>query len=286
MSPASPQAAQAQTATPTPVQPQSVDWQKRFNDTQPFLSKLQQENQQYRQQLQQWDGLDPREIRQQQQAQQQQAQLASLKPWNRDHPEHTRFRGVRERLKAQYELANELPPETRDQAMRAINGRVSESDRKALEEYRSYRESEEAMTPEERDDRYREMAAQVFSAKLAEYEQFQQTRQGTQQFLQSNSEVVDKYRDVVLWGMNHPARREVGVRLAQLEAENEQLRGKATTQTQEVETARARDAITKQRATVKRDASTSGVSDPAAEAARLGLRGDAAYDYIAKQHRT
>ncbi len=272
-------------ASPQQQPQQPVDWQKRFNDTQPHITKIQQENQQYRQQLQQWEGLDPQQIRQQQQLQQQQAQIAALKPWNRDHPEHSRFNDVRGKLKAQYELANSLPPDVRDQALRSINGAVSETDKRALEEYRAYREREESMTPEERDDRYREMAAQVFQAKLQEYEQFQQTRQGTQQFLQNNAEFVDKYRDVVLWGMNHPARREVGIRLAQLEAENQTLRGKATGDVQEIETARARDAINKHRATVRRDATTSGVSDPAAEAAKLGLRGDALYDYIAKHHR-
>ncbi len=262
-----------------------VDWQKRFNDSQPYITKLQQENQQFRQQSQAWDGLDPQQIRQQQQLQQQQAQQAALKPWNRDHTDNARFNDVRGKLKAQYELANSLPPEVRDQAMRSINASVSESDRKSLEEYRAFREREESMTPEERDDRVREMAAQVFQAKLQEYEQFQQTRAGTQQFLQQNADFVDKYRDVVLWGMNHPARREVGVRLAQLEAENQALRQKTTGDVQEIETARARDAITKHRATVRRDASTSGVSDPAAEAVKLGLRGDAAFDYITKQNR-
>ncbi len=263
----------------------SVDWQKRFNDTQPYITKLQQENQQHRQQLQAWDGLDPQQVRQQQQLQQQQMQQAALKPWNRDHTDHARFNDVRGKLKAQYELANSLPPDVRDQALRSINANVSEADRKSLEEYRAYREREESMTPEERDDRYREMAGQVFQAKLQEYEQFQQTRAGTQQFLHDNQEFVNKHSDVILWGMNHPARREVGIRLAQLEAENQALRTKTTAETQEVETARARDAITKHRATVRRDATSSVVSDPAAEAVKLGLRGDAAFDYITKQNR-
>lgn len=271
-----------------PQQPQLPEetWQKRYQDSLPYTQKLASQVEQMQRQLQQWQGLDPQQVRQHMAMQQQQAQIAQLKPWNRDHPGNAPFNALKERLKAQYDLANELPPELRQDAIARINAKVSPEDRKNLDEYRAWREREQEMSPEERDDRQREVIRQEFAQLMSQRDQFEQTRGTTQQFLQQNAEVLEKHREAVLWGMNHPARREVGVRLAQLEEENEKLRQQVAKETQEVETARARDAYTKQRATVRRDATAAVVSDPASEAAKLGLRGEQLFDYLAKQRTT
>lgn len=219
---------------------------------------------QYQKELQAYQGLPPADqLREQYARQQKEAQAANLKPWNPGHPDVARTNSRLNRAKAfmgAFEVATpeqQADPNYRAQLAQKLGG-VRKEDLDLLEEKKQSQQEFHEKFHDDPQGVLQEFVSQQVAAGIARFEEFQNQRVQVQQFMGNNQELLSKHSDAVQWAMENPARREVGMRLATLEEENQKLREKLAAESEVVETAKVQAGYAKQRATVKRDAATVG----------------------------
>lgn len=232
----------------------------------------------------QFQGVDPNQVQALIQRQQQQAQLEGLKPWNPRHPQAATAQRSIDRFSAFQAAANSVPEDMPNR--NAVLTRMAEQMGVTADDGKLYRDWQEANRSFQADftrdpegyiaNKAAQIAQTMVQQELARYDEYQRLGGMTNEFIAQHRDVLASKADTVAWAMNHPARREVGVRMAALEAENERLRQQIQESSASVETARARDQITKQRAATPRDARTASTRDPAAALVNQGVKDPAA----------
>ncbi len=281
--------------TPSPGDPAAQpvhDWQKRYSDAQSYAQRLNDQVKQMQAKLEPWNGLDPNQVREAIEAQRKQAAQSQLRPWHPRHPESAqtdaRLSRVKNYLAATRAIPADAPPELQDRMKQSAQAEFGVT----REDAALYREHEQfvqgALNEFTRDpDSYIEQRTQAAIQKaLGEYEQFQRTNIQTQQFLTDpkNAPVIKDHADDILWAMNNPQRREVGIAFAQQKAEIERLQALIGKNRESVATAEAQSIALKGKASVSRDPRVTPIvsGDPVQEAMAKGLKGDALLNHIEK----
>jgi hypothetical protein len=215
---------------------------------------------QLRQQLKPWEGLDPNQVRQLMTEREKAAQESKLNPWNRDHPKNGDFRAAREVKRFIDDAVRDLPADHQKSVRDAMEAKLSPERKQMLDAYEAHARAEQDMAPEEREDHYRQIARleseQTFERLLHKHSLQAETRA----FVTQNEAVVNKHRDVYEAavaqdqdGNFQVPRRDLAHTIATLK---EQLAAATAQRGQDarvVETARAREQITKSGAVIGRD---------------------------------
>lgn len=281
-----------QPSTSSPAQPAAVgqptrpqqapDPAQQYKALLPEYTRSQQRVKAYEAEIermrQAYRDIDPDAARKAIERERSQAEAVKLRPWHPKHPESGRTVQRIERFSTFKAAVDAIPDGPDKQATaQAIAQRlgVTVDDKKLFDEHAAYERDTQGELTRDPDAFVETRAERVFERMMAQYEQHQALRSETQQFLASNQEVIAKHKDEVLWAMNHPHRRDVGVELARLIEENEALKGKLGQQAETVEMAQAQRAAAGRRATVTRDTRTAAPQvDPVAKAQQLGIRGN------------
>lgn len=271
-------------------QPQApVNWEKRFKDSEPYITRLSQERAELQKSLKAWEGLDPQQVREALQRQQQQAEAASLKPWSARHPEFATTKARMDKVRNYFSAteAIEKDPHITPEAKQQIAQRmaqqfgVTRDDAKLYQDFEAEKASVQERLTTDFDGLFQEKFDALFQSKIGEYEQFQSARTKAQSILSENGPLIEKHRDEIAWAMQNPQRSEVAFALVKAREELEALKAKVGQQTEHTETAQAQSAALKQRASVHRDASTrSPAVDPVEEASKLGLSGSRLAEFM------
>lgn len=254
------------------------------------LDKLygQQSNElgQLRQQVQQYQQLgDPERIRSVLQSQEEQARISNLKPWNRGHPEHQRFQILRERRRIDDQRLSRVPPENREAVRQALEADYNPEDLQALKSYEGWRSQEDSLSPEDREDRFREIARQEAIASRQEWERSQIHQMQARAVLDKHGDILLQNTEVVERVMNpNTPRRDLAVELALAHAEIAALKGKSVKDSRQVATAQARDRLIKDQASVSRDANNRRPVDLKAAALKAAANGEDPFEVMMDLH--
>jgi len=228
-------------------------WEQHTN-----LQKLngQQSNElgQLRKVASQWEGLDRRQVDSLLQQQQQAAKQANLNPWNRDHPENRNFAQVRERRRIDDLRLSRVAPEAREEVKRALDADYTPEELNHLKSYEQYRRQEDSLTPEDREDRYREMARTESRNEIQRLLQYQEQTRSTQEFLAKNPDLMSNHSDLLMRALDEQTpRSQLAAEIAALKAQVAQLTGQRGKDIRVVETARAQTANSQRAAVIGRD---------------------------------
>lgn len=239
-----------------------------------------------RQAVQQYQGLgDPETLRATMQQQQEAARVATLKPWNRGHEQHQRFQTVREQWRVDQRRLDRVAPENREAVRASLEQDYSPDDLASLRQYDDWKNREESLSPEDREDRLREMSRQETMAMIQQWEQTQLQRMQSQAVIQQHGEVLGQHMQDVEWAMNPSTpRRDLAIELAKAKAELDALKGKSVTDARQVATAQARDRITKESAGISRDGGTRRPVNLQVEAARRAKNGEDPFEVMLELH--
>lgn len=207
-----------------------------------------------RQKLQQYEGIDPQQARAVLQEQQRQAQMASLSPWNRGHPAHHDFRSVREMRRRDDQRLASVAPENRDAVRQALDAAYTPDELNQLKSYDVWRQREDAMSPEDREDRQRETARQVAREELQSYITYQDQSRRTHEFIAKNPDLMSEKQELLQYALaDSTPRSELAAKIAILEKQLSDATGQRAKDARVVDSAKARDQIVKQTAIVSRD---------------------------------
>lgn len=234
-----------------------------------------------RQQMQAYQELgDPQQLRSVLEQQQEQARMSNLNPWNRGHPQHQRFQTTRDRWRIDQKRIERVPPENREAVRQALEGDYSPEDLQALKSYEDWRSSEESLSPEDREDRQREIARQETLSTIQQWEQSQMHRMQARAVLEKNGDALaENFEDVERFMNPATPRRDLAVDYVRIKAELEALKGKSIKDTRQVATAQARDRMVKQQAGISRDGAPRRI-DMKTEALRRAKLGEDPFDVM------
>lgn len=274
----------AQTPQTTPTQTAQPDLAAQFAESQKRLEHLQALQGRQAQELGELRRFrQEREQREQAQLEQQRlaAQAAQIPQFSRRHPEfhntQARINRVRDYQRAVEALPADMPDTTKHTVAQQMAQRMglTAEDAKLYRDAEAHRESMQERVATDFEGLFDELFEQRFMSRMKEREQFEASRWRTNQILNDEKlkPIIDQHQDAILWAMEHPKRHEVGLRLAQLESENAELRKRTLEQGAQVASAKAGRQELRQRATVRRDPSTAVHEDIFAEADRKGLEG-------------
>jgi hypothetical protein len=279
----------------TPPQ-DAPNWEKRYHDQLAYLARLARENADHRKYREQWGDLDPAQVRAEQERRAREAQALKLHPWHPQHPEHQRTTARLDRVQ-QYARQRdailsdpELEPATRERLVRNL-AQTSGIQQADIDLFRQHEEAvEEARVQMGRDPQgfitqtVAPFIRDAITQAVREYDEFQRVSSATNQWLNDPERrpILEKHGQDVLWAMDEKTpRREVGVTIAKLKAENEALRAKLGAERETVETAAAQQQALKARATVGRDLKTTAApADPLADAINQNLSGVDLLDHL------
>ncbi len=234
-------------ADPAAAPVENTDWKKRYGDAQAYSQRLNDQVKAMQTQLEPWNGLDPRQVREMVEQQRKAAAQSNLKQWHPQHPEFSRSESRLQNVKRFIAASQVVPPGLPDEAVKAWKNDLAAGMGVTNEDAAFYREHQDhvqtSINEFTRDpDSYIETRTRnAIQRAFREYEQYQSTQTATQQFLTDpkNAPLIQKHADDVLWAMNSPQRRDVGVEFARLKDENEKLRAQIGKQTESVATAEA-----------------------------------------------
>lgn len=251
-------------AAAAPVPPaMSPEAQAILNDPERFkrfvnLEKLhgQQANElgQLRKTVQQYDGIDPQQARAVLAEREQAAKQANLNPWNRGHNDNASFNQLRARRRVDDARLGRVAPEQREAVRAALEADYSPEELASLKQYDGYRQREEMMTPEDREDRNRETARQVAREELQAFIQYQDQTRRTTEFAAKNPELMDKEQPTLLHFLDQNIPRStLAAEYVAIKAQLQQVLGNRGKELGVVETAKAQTAQAKQAAAIGRD---------------------------------
>lgn len=200
------------------------------------------------------------QIQQFRQEQERAAQRAQLNPWNRDHPRHRDFAALRELRRRDDARLARTAPDQREAVKAALDADYTQEERDMLAGYDNWRRSEDALSPEDRDDRARQMARAEAREEFARLMNEHQVTSEARGFLDKNRDVVTKHRDVFEHalaqddqGNFQTSRRDLANEIAMLKEQLAAATGQQVANAKVVESAKAREQITKTAAVVGRD---------------------------------
>lgn len=236
---------------------------------------------QLRRQMQAYQELgDPQQLRSVLEQQNEQARLSNLNPWNRGHPQHQRFQMIRDRWNTDQKRINRVAPEQQAAVRQALEADYNPEDLQALKGYEDWRSSEESLSPEDREDRQREIARQETIATIQHWEQSQMNRMQARSVIDKHGDLLTQHYDDVERVMNpQTPRRDLAIEVVRLKAELEALKGKSIKDTRQVATAQARDRLIKDQASVSRDSQRPQI-DMKTEAMRRAKMGEDPFDVL------
>lgn len=252
-------AAKTEPATPA----LSPEAQAILNDPERFkrfvnLEKLhgQQANElgQLRKTMQQYEGIDPQQARAVLAEREQAARQANLNPWNRGHSDNASFSQLRARRRVDDARLARVAPEQREAVRQALEADYTPEERATLKQYEAYRQQEEMMTPEDREDRNRETARQVAREELQAFIQYQEQTRRTTEFAEKHPELLDKEQSTLAHFLDQNVPRStLAAEYVAIKAQLQQVLGNRGKELSVVETAKAQTAQAKQAAVIGRD---------------------------------
>lgn len=254
----------AKPAAAAPVTPAlSPEAQAILNDPERFkrfvnLEKLhgQQSNElgQLRKTVQQYDGIDPQQARAVLAEREQAAKQSNLNVWNRGHNDNASFNQLRTRRRVDDARLARVAPEQREAVKAALDADYSPDELASLKKYEDYRQREEMMTPEDREDRQRETARQVAREELQAFISYQEQTRRTHEFAAKHPELLDKEQATLAHFLDpNMPRSTLAAEHVALKAQLEKILGNRGKELGVVETAKAQTAQSRQAAAIGRD---------------------------------
>lgn len=239
-----------------------------------------------RQQLQQYQGIDPVQARAVLAEREQAAKQAQLNPWNRGHPAHADFRSIRELRRRDDQRLASVAPEQREAVKTALEAAYSPEEQAQLKAYEAYRHHEDAMTPEDREDRQRDMARSVAREEVQAYIQYQEQTRRTHEFVAKHPTLMTEHQDLLRRALDEQTpRSDLAAEIAALKQQLADATGQRAKDVRVVETAKARDSIVKQTAVIGRDGSAGPRrADPMKVARDAAANGESVLQALARQH--
>lgn len=227
---------------------------KRFVNLEKLHGQQANELGQLRKTVQQYDGIDPQQARAVLAEREQSAKQANLNPWNRGHNDNASFNQLRARRRVDDARLGRVAPEQREAVRAALEADYTPEELASLKQYDGYRQREEMMTPEDREDRNRETARQVAREELQAYIQYQEQTQRTTEFAQKHPDLLDKEQATLLHFLDQNIpRSSLAAEYVAIKAQLQQVLGNRGKELGVVETAKAQTAQAKQAAAIGRD---------------------------------
>jgi hypothetical protein len=266
---------------------------KRFVNLEKLQGQQANELGQVRKQLQQYEGIDPQQARAVLAEREQAAKQANLNPWNRGHNENASFNQLRARRRVDDARLARVAPEQREAVKAALEADYSPEELAQLKSYEAWRQKEEMLTPEDREDRQREIAITAARQEIQNMLQYQEQARRTHEFAAKNPDLLGKEQATLLRALDERTpRSDLAAEIVALKAQLAQALGNRGKELGVVETAKAQTAQSRQAAVVGRD---SGVprrkaANPVAEALRMAEKNphafndDDAFEMLLKAH--
>lgn len=235
---------------------------------------------QLRQVAKQWEGLDRQQVDQILKEREQAAKVANLKPWNRGHPQNTHFARVRDGIARDMKRLERVPFEQREALRQQLLADYTPEQVQQYEEYNKWRAEEDAMTPEDREDRYREMARTEARQEIEALLKYQDQSRRTQEFMTQHGDLIKNHRDVFETALDpNIPRSQLAAEIASLKAQLAAATGERAKNIKVVETARAQTQQSQRAAAVARDVGTPRrKADPVQEALKKAQKAGPGYD--------
>lgn len=265
--------AQQTGAQPVP----EVDWKKRFDDGQRTLQQLYTQNQASNARMQQMEA-----------AQKKQADAANLKPWNARSPEHGATRQRLDRVDAYVKasaITSKVPPEQQEGALSQLRQSfgVTADDVKLYTEHRDHTQQSVRQLSEDPEGFIGGLVESRLQERFQQYEQYQQVRNQTDQWMSQNASLMEGRQQDVLKLMDMP-RRDAAVQILKQQQELDALKAQLVSQGEKVATGEALRQNVRTNATHKASPNARPARrDYVAEAKSKGLHGDAVIDYMRAQ---
>jgi hypothetical protein len=200
----------------------------RYREATKTLTQTFQERAEMQRKLQAFEGIDPEKARAAMQAAQQQAEASKLKPWNKGHPEHTRFQAVRGRVDAYRQLLASAKSPEQQQAIRETMGSALRPEEiSMLEEAEADRQQFFADMQADPRGFMANLVQEAIRGEIQRYDQYRSAASQAETFFTdpSNAELIKQYapmmQQIMADGM---PKREQAVMVARLMAENEKLK--------------------------------------------------------------
>lgn len=241
---------------------------------------------QVRKEREKWQGIDPEQAKAALAAQERAAKQANLQPWNRDHPKHGKFVAVREGIRRDLKRLERVPPDQREATKAALLQDYTQEERDQFDAYERWRQDEESLAPEDREDRYREMARNEALEAVRGYVQAQEHHRAAAEFVTQHRDLLQQHpNDAARILDPNTSRREIAVEFAALKAQlAEATKGRAQ-DLRVVESAKARDQQSRQAATISRDVGTKRKPNAVDEALkRARENGEDVFDSLVQQY--
>lgn len=224
--------------TPPPVvqqqQQATVNWEKRYKDQQPYLTKLAQERADL---TKRYDGIDPQRAREALAEMQRRQEVASLSPFNKGHAEYGQKKARIDLAETFIKAAEGLDNESA-RAMAARIG-ITADDITLRNQFQQTRAQEAESFHAAPKDFIREVAGPMFQEMLQEHAAFLEGRTNAERWLSDpkNDQIVKSYAPDInrLLDNSVPLRDKVaflGEKLSRLEALEKQLGQQAETVSQ------------------------------------------------------
>ncbi len=277
---------------------ETPNWENRWQEANRHISRLARENAEHKKYRDQWGDLKPEAVRDLVSRQQTESQRQALKPWHPQHPEYVStasrldrvesYQRTRQRILARQDLSSEQ--KNSELGAAAEDAEITNEDVSLFRQYDQHRKGFQERFTRDPESAIADIVERRVQSRLAEYDNRKQVTTATDQWLNDpkRAPILEKYADDVLWAMDQQTpRRDVGMTIAQLKAENEGLRARLGGQREVVETAAAQQAALRKRSTVTRDAVTAPTTgDPVVEAQKQGLQGNELLDYLRSKRRS
>ncbi len=257
-----------------------VDYEKRLKDKDSYIGKLNAEMHRIQQEAQQYRELgDPQTLAQQVQQFREQAEQSQLKEWNKRHPEYHNFSALRQKVANFNEFSKHMSQEQKDQA--AVSS-FSRDELGRIHAWQSHQAGVQRELAEDPEGFIQNYIQDSIRDALSDFEQYNTTRSQTDEYLNQNKDLIEKYEDDFLRVMSDGSpKRQIAMELIAQKAELEELRQKVGQSIEKSALADAQTQALQNKATVKRDLSTSDVyQDPAKLGQEKGLTGKALYNFI------
>lgn len=242
---------------------------------------------QVRKEREKWQGIDPDRAKDALAAQERTAKQANLNPWNRDHPQHRQFVAVRDGIRRDLKRLDRVSPDQREAVKASLFQDYSPEERAQFDGYEKWRQDEESMAPEDREDRYREMARNEALEAVKGFVQAQEHHRAANEFVAKHGDILHQDPEEVarILDPSQTSRRDLAVQVATLKAQLAAATGARAKDLRVVETAKAREQTSRSAAVVSRDGGAKRRPNAVAEAMKIaGETGEDVADVLFRLH--
>ncbi len=218
-------------------------YRTRYNDVRTYANKVANENQTYRKQ---WEGLDPNRVREVMAEHEKREKASKLNPWNRGHPENSRFQQSQNKYES-YKQALGMAASEEEKAIinRTLGSQFSPQEAELLQKAETYRRDIQNELVSDPEAFVSSRVDTIINQRLAEYDSFQGARTTASQMLSDpgNQALIQKYAPQMADIMDGkiPA-RELAFEHARMKAELESLKARLGEQVETESTAEAQNA--------------------------------------------